>query len=169
MNNRATAPVLLAACVAAALGLTERAAAQSNYQFRGAGIQNLPTTAEPAPNGDWNLDTNGTGAGGESYWWSTALQLNYIPDHSIGDGENAFIENGGLAYVTSDGGIYPGRIVIGEASNTSGSVEVRSGGVMRAKVGGLVNGSVAFELMLEKLPEKALACSTVHELPSTGV
>ncbi len=142
MTQRAKAPALLAACIAAALGVTHQAAAQTNYQFRGDGIQNLPTTAEPAPNGDWNLDTNGAGTDGESYWWSSGLQLNFIPDHAIGDGENAYIENGGLAYVTSDGGIYPGRIVIGEASGTSGAVEVRSGGVMRALVGGAVNGNI---------------------------
>lgn len=128
------APLHIAVLAAVATVMSHEAGAQTTYFFRHPDLQNPPTTAESPPDGDWNLDTNGVNTPGGSYWWEPGLEQNFVP--FAGLNEFAAIENGGTAYVQSDGGVYPGEISIGVSNGTSGAVEIRSGGVMRSQISG---------------------------------
>ena len=109
--------------------------AQTNYQFRTPASEiNGFTLPPPAgPDGDYFVDDN---------WFAATLELRFIPDFSVGDGERAFIENGGTAFVNSDAGFAAGQIVMGSAGGTMGTLEVQSGGVLASRMGLATNGNI---------------------------
>jgi hypothetical protein len=127
-------------------------ARSADYFFRHPDLMNPPTGAEAPPNGEWSLDTNGISNSGGTYWWGPALMNNFVPESQFLD--IARIEDGGVAYVAMDGGLYPGQIVIGagpvadlhESALGMGTVEIRDGGVMRSiqttTMAGSTNGNV---------------------------
>ncbi len=133
---RARSVMLVAgSCVAVVVGVAPDALGQTNYYFRDPASNISPLPAPAGPDGDWNVDNN---------WWDGpgGLQLNFIPDFSQGAGEQAIIENGGAAFVASNNGISPGRIILGSAGGTSGGLEIRSGGVLNVMEGSATNGGI---------------------------
>jgi hypothetical protein len=121
--------------LAAWFGMADGVQAQTNYQFRtpDSEINGFTLPAPAGPDGNYFLDDN---------WFAATLELRFIPDFSVGDGERAFIENGGTAFVSSDGGISPGQIVLGSAGGTSGTLEVQDGGVLASRIGAATNGNI---------------------------
>ena len=116
-------------------GLSQWTVAQTNYQFRtpASEVGGFMLPAPAGPDGNYNLDDN---------WFDANTTNRFIPDFSIGNGERAFIENGGTAIVDSAGGISPGQLVMGSAGGTSGTVEVQSTGVLASRIGLLTNGNI---------------------------
>lgn len=127
-----SALVAAAGGVLAALMVTAPVDAQTNVFFRDSRSNVNPLPAPSGPDGNWNEDLN---------WWDN-FNNNFIPDHSIGDGEQAYIQNGGTAYVDQNGGIAPGRIIIGNDGGTSGGLEVRNNGVLNVLEGTATNGGI---------------------------
>lgn len=133
---------LLVALLALGVSLStaDFCSAQTNYQFRTPASE-IPPFVLPSdginsgPNGEYDRDDN---------WFAAALLLRFVPEYDQGNGEKAFIENGGTAYVTTvvDEGRYAGQIVMGSATGTSGTLEVQNGGSVGAKKGLLTNGNV---------------------------
>lgn len=137
----------LGAILVHTLAMAPFAWSQTDYYFRHPDLTQPPTTAEPAPNGDWFLDTNGDDPG-QSYWWNPTGNpgfQNYIPDYTFsnGEGERARIENGGTAYVQSLGSVAPGDVWIGYGGGTTGRVEIRSGGTLEVRAGSVAAGGIA--------------------------
>jgi hypothetical protein len=85
---------------------------------------------QPA-NGDWNSDQN---------WLEPNLQNMFIPTFEFN--ERAIINNGGTAFVQSNLGVSPGQIILGSTATGSGTLEVRSGGVLSAMAGTATNGGI---------------------------
>lgn len=117
---------------------------QTNYFFRPV---TLPTGAPPLPapaglDGNWYTEADGdpNTTGGTN--WYDANGQNFIPAFDFGNGERAFIENGGTAIVNSSGTYQPGQIVMGSAGNTSGTLEIQSGGTIASRIGTAVNGNI---------------------------
>ncbi len=132
MKSRYFVPFL---ALAAWCGLANLALAQTNYQFRtpASEINGFTLPAPAGPDGNYDNDDN---------WFSAALELRFRPDYSVGDGERAFIENGGTAFVDTNVPYSPGQLVMGSAGGTSGTLEVQSGGVLASRVGTAVNGNI---------------------------
>ncbi len=130
--------------IVAVVALSDWCLGQTNYQFRPT---DLPPEASPLPggpglDGNWFTEEDGNPyASGGTNWYDLNYQ-NYIPAYDFGSGERAFIENGGTAIVDSVETFSPGQIVLGAASGTSGTLEVRSGGQISSRIGIGVNGHV---------------------------
>ncbi len=123
------------------VGMTNLVLAQTNYQFRPAGMPNPP--GPPGLDGNWFTEEDGDpDTSGGTNWYSAALDLNFIPSYNFGDGERAFIENGGTAIVNTVGDFSPGQVVLGSAGGTSGTLEIQNGGVLASRIGTAVNGNV---------------------------
>lgn len=133
-------------CIALLLSgaIAGAASAQTNYFFRPV---TLPAGAPPLPggpglDGNWFTETDGDpNSSGGTNWYDINGQ-NFIPAYDFGNGERAFIENGGTAIVNSVETFSPGQIVMGSATGTSGTLEVQSGGLITSRVGVGVNGNI---------------------------
>lgn len=90
----------------ALLAITGQANAQTNFFFQ-------PTT------GDWYSDAS---------WLEPNLETQAVPSSTFN--EIAIIEDDRTANVDSNGGIMPGRIVLGNTLGQSGTLNVNSGGVL---------------------------------------
>ena len=133
-------PVSFLALVAV-VGMANVGLAQTNYFFRHPGLVNPPLPA--GPDGNWFTEEDGDpGTSGGTNWFDPNLLNNFIPDFSIGNGERAFIENGGTAVVNTDGAFDAGQIVMGSAGGTIGTLEIQSGGVLASRIGLLTNGNI---------------------------
>ncbi len=128
---------LVALVASCGLAPNERPAQATRYNFRDPASEadgtghTLPAPA--GPDGNYFVDDN---------WWDPNTFNRFIPDFSIGNGEQSFIENGGTVIVNSDGGIATGQLVLGSAGGTSGTLEVQSGGVLASKIGLSTNGNI---------------------------
>lgn len=131
-RNRKTSG-MVASVVLLMVTFSATAHAQTAVRFRDPNSNVNPLPLPAGPDGDWNIDNN---------WWDP-FDNNFIPEYSFGDGEVAYIENGGTAFVDMDGGKYPGHIYIGRTEGTTGGVEIRNGGVMNVQAGGATNGGVS--------------------------
>jgi hypothetical protein len=117
--NRTTRLATIAlGALAMMAGSAQRAAAQVDVFF------------QPA-NGDWFVDSN---------WLEPNLQNMFVPNFTFN--ERAIINNAGTAFVQSDGGVSPAQIILGSTAVGSGTLEVRSGGVLNAMAGSATNGGL---------------------------
>ncbi len=125
----------------AVVGLTSLSVAQTNYFFRPPTLLDPPPPA--GPDGNWFAELDGDpDTSGGTNWYEPNLQSNFIPAYNFGNGERAFIENGGTAVVNTVGAFSPGQIVLGSAAATSGTLEIQSGGVLASRIGISVNGNI---------------------------
>ncbi len=110
--------------VVVVVGTASTGFAQTSYYWQ----------VEPPVEDDWFVDEN---------WLEPDLQNQYTPDQQYD--EVGVIDNGGTAYVDSDGGIPPGGVTLGSSSATSGTLEIRSGGVLEVMVGdgGVAGGGIS--------------------------
>jgi len=119
----------------AVLSLAEVGLAQTvAYYFRHPG-SDTPLPAPAGPDGNYFLDAN---------WFEPNQMFHFVPEFDIGNGELAFIENGGTAFVDS---VVPadqaaGQLVMGSAGGTSGTLEIRNGGSLGARIGLQSNGAI---------------------------
>jgi hypothetical protein len=99
-------------------GATERACAQVDVFF------------QPAM-GDWFIDDS---------WLEPNLQNMVVPSFEFN--ERAIVNNGGTAIVQTNGGISPGQIILGSTAVGSGTLEVRSGGMLSTMAGTTTDGGI---------------------------
>jgi hypothetical protein len=135
MNSRFASCLLAMGLV---VGLSTVCAA-ADYYFRDPGLLEPPPPA--GLDGNWFTETDGDpNADGGTNWWDRNGQVSYIPDYTYDD--KAFIENGGTAFVNTNGAFSPGQIVLGSAGGTSGTLEIQSGGVLSSTQGAATNGNI---------------------------
>jgi hypothetical protein len=117
-NRTKLLPAFALATLSVIAGTAERAAAQVDVFF------------QPA-SGDWFVDAN---------WLDPNLQNMFVPKFEFN--ERAIINNEGTAFVQTDGVESPGQIILGSTAVGSGTLEVRSGGVLNAMAGSATNGGI---------------------------
>ena len=105
--------------IVATVIVAQSAWAQTDYYWQPTGVD------------DWNVDGN---------WLESSLNQQYVPSYVYD--ESAVIDSGGTAYVDTDGSVYPGSITLGSSSATSGTLEIRSGGVLHSKIGSSTSGAI---------------------------
>jgi len=119
-------------------GLTAVCAAQ-DYFFRDPALLDPPPPA--GPDGNWFTELDGDpNSDGGTNWWDRNAMANFIPSSAYG--ERAFIENGGTAFVDTNGAFSPGQIVIASPGDTSGAVEIQDGGVLATAAENGTNGNI---------------------------
>jgi hypothetical protein len=122
---------------AAGIGAANTALAQVNYFFRtpDSEINGFTLPPPPGPDGDYFVNDN---------WFEPNTQFRFVPEFDIGEGERAFIENGGTAFVntTVPADQAAGQIVLGSAGGTSGTLEIQDGGVLASRMGTATNGAI---------------------------
>jgi hypothetical protein len=121
----------------ALLSLTDIGVAQTNYFFRtpASEINGFVLPAPSGPDGNYFINDN---------WFDPTLQNRFVPEYDFGNGEKAFIENGGTAFVNV---VVPadqaaGQLVMGSTSGTSGTLEIQNGGTLGARKGLATNGNI---------------------------
>ncbi|TWT66887.1 hypothetical protein Pla123a_45880 [Posidoniimonas polymericola] len=107
-----------AATLLAGLALVGAAQAQTDVVF------------QPA-SGDYFVDDN----------WLDPFENMFVP--SAGFNERAVIDDGRLAFVQTDGGTSPGQVALGTTIADTGTLEVRSGGVLAVATADLWNGGIS--------------------------
>ena len=81
--------------------------------------------------GDWFVDGN---------WLEPNLQNMFVPSFTFN--ERGIVNNAGTAFVETDGGASPGQIILGSTAVGSGTLEVRSDGVLNVMAGTATNGGI---------------------------